>query len=103
MDSFGDHWRGAVLPSLRGTGWGRGGRSVMVVSIESLPPAPTCLFKTLEHEGPLSGRQLIERSYLPERTVEDAISRLRESGLVAVEQRPGDAREREYRLAESAR
>ena len=75
----------------------------MAVTIESLPPAPTCLYKTLEHEGPLSGQDLIERSYLPERTAEDAIARLRESGLVSVKQRPGDAREREYRLVESAR
>ena len=74
----------------------------MVVTIEQLPTGAKCAYKTLEHEAPLTQSELIDRSYLTDRTAKRALSELEEAGLVNVERPPSDLREKQYRLAESA-
>lgn len=70
--------------------------------IESLPPSCACIYKTLEHEGPLSRSELIEQSRLPERTAGDALARLSEVEIIAAESPIDDLRRTEYRLDDSA-
>lgn len=76
---------------------------MMTTPIESLPPACKLGLKVLEYEAPLSQSELIEQTRLNERTAKRALARLENSGLVVAERSPSDAREKRYRLDESAR
>ena len=73
------------------------------MTLQQLPPACKCAHIVLEYEAPLTQSELIERSRLDERTARRALTRLENTGLVAVDRPTDDLREKRYRLVESAR
>jgi len=64
----------------------------------SAPPSVKFLFRLLEDHGPLTEKQLIGESGLPERTVRNALSFLIRSNLVRRSASLRDAREAVFRL-----
>lgn len=68
------------------------------VAIQELPPSAKLVAKTLEYNGPLTQRQLAEKTRLPQRTVRSALSRLDEAGVVSSEISFIDARKHIYEL-----
>lgn len=69
-------------------------------TIEQLPPSAKLVYKTLEYEGPLTQKGLVERSRLPTRTVRDAVRTLEDHGYIEERLYEGDARQRLYVLRE---
>jgi len=63
-----------------------------------MPPSAKLVLKTLEYEGPLSQKELVSRSMLPERTVRLALSYLLDKGYVKKKVSLRDARQRIYEL-----
>lgn len=49
---------------------------------ESLPPSAKYVYEVLDRDGPLSRRDLQERTQLPERTVDRALDRLRNGDFI---------------------
>src|SRR3989304_243462 len=68
----------------------------------SAPPSAKFLFRLLEDEGPLTERQLILESGLPERGVRDALSFLLKANLVRRTPSLRDAREAVFALRPEA-
>ncbi|TFG15071.1 winged helix-turn-helix transcriptional regulator [Candidatus Thorarchaeota archaeon] len=68
-------------------------------SFLALPPSAKFLYVLLKRNRRLSRQQLITRTFLPPRTVNYAISRLKELNLLEEEEHDTDARERIYVLA----
>lgn len=66
-----------------------------------LPPSARYCAHVLQEEGPLTHSEFIELTKLPESTVDDALARLIDEGLVNPSQRLFDSRGREYRLDRS--
>lgn len=68
-------------------------------AVRSLPPSSKLVLMVLREEGPLTQRQLTQRTRLAQRTVRGAASRLVDLGII--EERPyfPDARQTAYRLA----
>jgi len=67
-------------------------------SIEDVPPSAKLVYKVLEYNGDLTQKEIVERSMLSQRTVRDALARLREVDVVAEEVYIPDARQNLYRL-----
>ncbi len=67
--------------------------------IEDVPPSAKLVYKVLEYNGGLTQKQIVERSMLSQRTVRDALVRLRELGIVTEEIYIPDARQSLYELA----
>ncbi|MHA1589211.1 MAG: hypothetical protein ACTSVA_01220 [Candidatus Njordarchaeales archaeon] len=67
--------------------------------IMSLPPSAKFVLKVLEYEGPLTQKDLIEKTMLPDRTVRYALSLLISKGLVKEDLLNRDARKKIYRLS----
>lgn len=67
--------------------------------IEDVPPSAKLVFKVLEYNGGLTQKEIVERSMLSQRTVRDALVRLREIGVVTEEIYIPDARQSLYELA----
>ncbi len=63
-----------------------------------MPPSAKLVLKTLEYEGPMSQRDLADRTMLPERTVRLALSHLLNKGYVKKRVSLRDARQRIYEL-----
>ena len=63
-----------------------------------LPPAARHVAHVLQERGPSTQPELVEVTTLPETTVDDALARLAEEGLVDVTQRWTDARGHRYEL-----
>lgn len=63
-----------------------------------LPPSAKLVYVVLAEEGTLTQAELIENSYLPARTVRDALQRLKDVDAVAEEIDFRDARQRLYSL-----
>ena len=70
-------------------------------SIEDLPPSAKLVYKVLEYDGALTQQQIAERSMLSQRTVRDAIGRLREIDAVTEDVYIPDARQSLYELSVS--
>lgn len=64
----------------------------------SLPPSAKFVYVLLKDRRRLSRQDLIALSYLPPRTVDYGVSRLRSLGLIQEEEHSDDARERVYVL-----
>lgn len=64
--------------------------------VEPLPPSAKFVFKVLEYRGALTRRELASETQLPDSTITDALSTLRESGLVDERPLPTDPRARLY-------
>ena len=67
--------------------------------LRDMPPSSKLVYKVLEHDGPLTQRQLADHSLLPARTVRYALDRLRDEDIVEERLYIQDARKRLYRLA----
>ena len=64
-----------------------------------LPPAARHVAHVLQERGPCTQPELVEITTLPETTVDDALARLANEGIVDVTQRWLDARGHRYDLA----
>ena len=67
--------------------------------IDDVPPSAKLVYKVLEYNGGLTQKEIVEKSMLSQRTVRDALGRLREVGVVAEEVYIPDARQNLYTLA----
>jgi len=69
--------------------------------IEALPPAPTAVFNALrEGDGEMTLQEIADTTFIKQRTVSDALGRLREEDLVDSRWSTDDARERVHRLTD---
>lgn len=76
-------------------------RKVMLAEeLTKMPPSAKLVLKTLQYEGPLTYREIVEKTMLPERTARLALSTLVERGLVKRERSLGDLRRSIYRISE---
>ena len=62
-------------------------------TIADVPPSAKLVYKVLEYNGGLTQKEIVERSMLSQRTVRDALARLREIGVVSEEVHIPDARQ----------
>ncbi len=67
-------------------------------TIADVPPSAKLVYKVLEYDGALTQKQIVEQSMLSQRTVRDALSRLRDIGVVSEEVYIPDARQNLYEL-----
>lgn len=67
--------------------------------IATLSPSEKLVYLVLTEDEPLTQKELIEASRLPERTVRAAVSKLRDQSLVTRRQSLQDARQHLYSLA----
>jgi len=67
--------------------------------LEALPPAPTAVYQALRTgDGEMTRQEIADATMLKERTVEDALGRLRDADLVASRPSGDDARKRLHRI-----
>jgi len=71
-------------------------------TIADVPPSAKLVYKVLEYNGPLTQKEIVERSMLSQRTVRDALARLRAIDLVSEEVYIPDARQDLYQLTANA-
>ncbi|MHA1959956.1 MAG: winged helix-turn-helix domain-containing protein [Candidatus Thorarchaeota archaeon] len=67
-------------------------------SFLALPPSAKLVYVLLKDRRRMSRRDLIEKTFLPPRTVNYGLSRLRALGLIVEHEHEVDARERVYEL-----
>lgn len=67
-------------------------------AITDAPPSAKLVYKVLEYNGSLTQKQIVEKSMLSQRTVRDALGRLRELGIVSEDVYIPDARQNLYTL-----
>ena len=67
-------------------------------TITDVPPSAKLVYKVLEYNGGLTQKQIVERSMLSQRTVRDALARLRDIDVGTVEVYIPDARQNLYQL-----
>jgi DNA-binding MarR family transcriptional regulator len=67
----------------------------------SLPPSAKFLYVLLKSRRRMTRQDLISTTYLPPRTVNYGISRLKAMGLIQEVEHKEDARERIYELAQT--
>ena len=72
-------------------------------TIEDAPPSAKLVYKVLEYNGGLTQKEIVERSMLSQRTVRDALVRLRDIGVVTEEVYIPDARQSLYELSVETR
>lgn len=66
----------------------------------NLPPAARHVAHCLQEEGPLTQQEIRKLTNQPKRTIDSALERLIEEGLVGYRQEWHDARRRRYHLIE---
>lgn len=67
-------------------------------SFLALPPSAKFLYVLLKNRRRMSRQDLISSTFLPPRTVNYGLSRLKDLGLIVEEEHEDDARERVYEL-----
>ena len=67
-------------------------------SFLALPPSAKFLYVLLKSTRRMSRQDLISKTFLPPRTVNYGLSRLKDLGLIEEEEHKDDARERVYLL-----
>ena len=75
-----------------------GGITFVRRSFLALPPSAKFLYVLLKSSRRLSRQDLISKTFLPPRTVNYGLSRLKDLGLIEEEEHEKDARERVYLL-----
>ena len=70
-------------------------------SFLSLPPSAKFLYVLLKDRNRMSRQDLISTTYLPPRTINYGLSRLKALGLIREEEHNEDARERVYELVQA--
>lgn len=68
------------------------------VNLKALPPSSKFIFKVLRYEGPLTTRELINKTGLPPRTVSHALRILLNKGLVMKKSYSRDSRQKLYSI-----
>jgi DNA-binding MarR family transcriptional regulator len=58
-----------------------------------LPPSAKYVYDTLDRDGPLTRKELQERTGLPERTIDDALETLENCGFIVKTRDTGDLRQ----------
>jgi len=66
--------------------------------LEDLPPSAKLVHYVMDEEGSMTGDQIREQTLLPERTVRDAVSRLRDADIVVTRIDPADPPRHAYSL-----
>lgn len=66
--------------------------------MSDMPPSVKLIVKTLQHEGPLTQKELGQSTLLPSRTVRYALSRLEEGNAVVSKPHMTDGRKKVYSL-----
>ncbi|HDJ89504.1 MAG TPA: MarR family transcriptional regulator, partial [Thermoprotei archaeon] len=61
-----------------------------------MPPSAKLVFKVLEYEGPLTQKDIVEKTFLPSRTVRYALNILSKRGLIKDIPNLRDARQKLY-------
>ncbi len=69
-----------------------------MTTIEDAPPSAKLVYKVLEYNGALTQKEIVERSMLSQRTVRDALTRLRELEIVSERVYIPDARQNLYEI-----
>lgn len=64
-----------------------------------IPPSAKLILKTLEYEGPLTHRELMKKTMLPDRTMRQALALLIDKGMVKRRPLLRDARQKLYYIA----
>lgn len=82
------------------TGTCRSHPDEQAAQVDEFSPSVKLVYKTLEYEGPLTQKQLVEQTQLARSTVSEAVTRLERVGLVEERFLASDARQRLYVLAE---
>lgn len=67
-------------------------------TIDDAPPSAKLVYKVLEYNGALTQKEIVERSMLSQRTVRDALTRLRELDIVSEQVYIPDARQNLYEI-----
>jgi len=67
--------------------------------IADVPPSAKLVYKVLEYDGAMTQKGIVEHSMLSQRTVRDALARLRELEVVSEEVYIPDARQNLYTLS----
>jgi len=70
-------------------------------SFLSLPPSAKFLYVLLKERRRMSRQDLISTTFLPPRTVNYGLTRLKDLGLIREEEHSEDARERVYELVQA--
>ena len=70
-------------------------------SFLSLPPSAKFLYVLLKDRNRISRQDLISITYLPPRTINYGLSRLKALGLIREEEHDEEARERVYELVQA--
>ena len=68
--------------------------------IKSYPPSVKFVFKILEFKGILTQKEIIDETYLPDRTVRYALNKLKIEGIVEERLHRKDARQVLYMIKE---
>ena len=76
-----------------------GKKAQIYEDIENIPPSSKFILKILEYEGPLTQKQIVEKTMLPPRTVRYALNILLEKGLIVKKASLRDTRQYVYSLA----
>ncbi|MBV0925988.1 hypothetical protein KTS45_17430 [Halomicroarcula limicola] len=71
-------------------------------SIEDLSPSAKLVYKTLQYEGELTQKQLVEKTALVQRTVRSAVHRLEAADEITSRTKLGDARQSVYSIADTS-
>lgn len=66
--------------------------------IDDVPPSAKLVYKVLEYNGALTQKEIVEESMLSQRTVRDALGRLRSVDVVTEKVYIPDARQNLYEL-----
>ena len=66
-----------------------------------LSPSAKLVFTVLEHEEPLTQKQIIEETLLPPRTVRYALTQLKEIEKISESFHFGDARQNHYEIVDN--
>lgn len=74
-------------------------KSSTEASLEELPPSSKLVYKTLEHEGECTQKELVEETKLVARTVRYALNRLEGEGVIEKQVSFQDARQRLYTIS----
>jgi len=72
---------------------------VQILKLGHLPPSAKLVYTILKANHPMTQKDIIRESFLPERTVRYALSRLREEKVLTEYLSLADARQSLYRLS----
>ena len=72
----------------------------LIANVKTFPPSVKFVFKILEFKGILTQKEIIDETYLPDRTVRYALNKLKIEGIVEERLHRKDARQVLYGIKE---